>query len=93
MSAYTKTQNTTSFIQGGDVPHIDEKKAAQLLRLSGLTYRPGDLLRHGSIGSIKYKGKNIKINAFRFPIFLARMLKHKSRFYVQKKEPLICLRQ
>lgn len=59
-SSYTK-KNPADFIRSSEVLYADEKKAAPLLRLTGLTIASQQLLQNGSVGSISYTGNNVNI--------------------------------
>lgn len=64
-SAYTK-KNPAAFIEKSEVLYADKKRTVPLLRLAGLTITSQQLLRNGSVGSITYKGQNVKIDGVPF---------------------------
>ena len=45
---------------------FDKKRTVPLLRLAGLTITSQQLLQNGSVGSITYKGQNVKIDGVPF---------------------------
>ena len=64
-SAYTK-KNPASFIQSSEVLYADQKRTIPLLRRTGLTIASQPLLRNGSIGSIFYKNRTVKLDGVPF---------------------------
>lgn len=64
-SAYTK-KNPASFIQSSEVLYADKNRTIPLLRQTGLTIASRELLRNGSVGSISYSGKNVKLDGVPF---------------------------
>ena len=64
-SAYTK-KNPAAFIEKSEVLYADKKRTVPLLRLAGLTITSQQLLRNGSMGSITYRGQNVKIDGAPF---------------------------
>ena len=63
--AYTK-KNPAAFIEKSEVLYADKKRTVPLLRLAGLTITSQQLLRNGSMGSITYRGQNVKIDGVPF---------------------------
>lgn len=59
-SAYTKDKNPLEFIRSSDVLHVDAKRTIPLLRSIGFQM-PIELQQDGSIGSISYKQRSVKI--------------------------------
>lgn len=70
VSAYVKTGNPAGFLKNSEAMFVDEKRAARLLRSTGLQLRPGSLPPSGYIGSITYRGKNVNITGKQFSEFL-----------------------
>lgn len=64
-SSYTK-KNPADFIRSSEVLYADEKRAAPLLRLTGLTIASQQLLQNGSVGSISYTGQDVNIEGTPF---------------------------
>lgn len=64
-SSYTK-KNPADFIRSSEVLYADKKRAAPLLRLTGLTIASQQLLQNGSVGSISYAGQNVNIEGTPF---------------------------
>lgn len=64
-SSYTK-KNPADFIRSSEVLYADEKRAAPLLRLTGLTIASQQLLQNGSVGSISYAGQDVNIEGTPF---------------------------
>lgn len=64
-SSYTK-KNPADFISSSEVLYADEKRAAPLLRLTGLTIASQQLLQNGSVGSISYAGRDVNIEGTPF---------------------------
>lgn len=64
-SSYTK-KNPADFISSSEVLYADEKRAAPLLRLTGLTLTSQQLLQNGSVGSISYAGQDVNIEGTPF---------------------------
>lgn len=64
-SSYTK-KNPADFISSSEVLYADEKRAAPLLRLTGLTIASQQLLQNGSVGSISYTGRDVNIEGTPF---------------------------
>ena len=64
-SSYTK-KNPADFISSSEVLYADEKRAAPLLRLTGLTIASQQLLQNGSVGSISYAGQDVNIEGTPF---------------------------
>lgn len=59
-SAYTKDKNPLEFIRSSDVLHVDAKRTIPLLRSIGFQM-PIELQQDGSMGSISYKQRSVKI--------------------------------
>ena len=59
-SAYTKDKNPMEFIRSSDVLHVDAKRTIPLLRSIGFQM-PIELQQDGSMGSISYKQRSVKI--------------------------------
>ena len=70
VSAYVKTGNPAGFLKNSEAMFVDKKRAARLLRSTGLQLRPGSLPPSGYIGSITYRGKNVNITGKQFSEFL-----------------------
>lgn len=70
VSAYVKTGNPAGFLKNSEAMFVDKKRAARLLRSTGLQLRPGSLPPSGHIGSITYRGKNVNITGKQFSEFL-----------------------
>lgn len=70
VSAYVKTGNQAGFLKNSEAMFVDKKRAARLLRSTGLQLRPGSLPPSGYIGSITYRGKNVNITGKQFSEFL-----------------------
>lgn len=64
-SSYTK-KNPADFIRSSEVLYADKKRAAPLLRLTGLTIASQQLLQNGSVGSISYAGQDVNIEGTPF---------------------------
>lgn len=64
-SSYTK-KNPADFIRSSEVMYADKKRAAPLLRLTGLTIASQQLLQNGSVGSISYAGQDVNIEGTPF---------------------------
>lgn len=64
-SSYTK-KNPADFIRSSEVLYADKKRAAPLLRLTGLTIASQQLLHNGSVGSISYAGQDVNIEGTPF---------------------------
>lgn len=59
-SAYTKDKNPLEFIRSSDVLHVDAKRTIPLLRSIGFQM-PIELQQDGSMGSISYKQRSVKL--------------------------------
>ena len=70
VSAYVKTGNPAGFLKNSEAMFVDKKRAARLLRSTGLQLRPGSLPPSGYISSITYRGKNVNITGKQFSEFL-----------------------
>ena len=70
-SSYTK-KNPADFISSSEVLYADEKRAAPLLRLTGLTIASQQLQQNGSVGSISYAGNNVNIEGTPFSDITSR---------------------
>lgn len=64
-SAYTKDNHPDRFVQNSFVLHADEKRTIPLLRTIGFQM-PITLQRHGSMGSITYKGPKVNLYGEKF---------------------------
>ena len=61
VSAYVKTGNPAGFLKNSEAMFVDKKRAAKLLRSTGLQLRPGSLPPSGYIGSITCRGKSVNL--------------------------------
>lgn len=65
VSSYIKTTNPVDFISRSDVLFADKKRTTSLLRTIGFQM-PITLQHSGSIGSITYRGSNVKLEGMPF---------------------------
>lgn len=64
-STYTKTNNSVGFIKNSQVLYVEKSKATLLLRTIGFQM-PIELNKSGFVGSISYKGQNVKLSGEKF---------------------------
>lgn len=64
-SAYTKDNDPVWYVENSDILHLDKKRTIPLLRGMGFQM-PMSLLQSGSVGSISYEGKRVKLQGVPF---------------------------
>lgn len=64
-STYTKTSNSVDFIKSSQVLYVEKSKATLLLRSIGFQM-PIELNKSGFVGSISYRGRNVKLSGESF---------------------------
>lgn len=83
-SAYTK-DNPAAFVANSDLLFADKKRTIPLLRRFGLTIASRGLLRDGSIGSISYRGKNVKLDGVPFSSIVSTESTENEKFSVAEE--------
>ena len=88
-SAYTKDNDPVWYVENSDILHLDKKRTIPLLRGMGFQM-PMSLLQSGSVGSISYEGKRVKLQGVPFAEVVkenvTRRLKRNGMSYEQINE-------
>ena len=79
-SAYTRS-HTANTVKTSEIMYADKKRTIPLLRSMGLQYRPTDLLRYGSLGSITYSGTDVNLQGVPFSSVIDETRMQKDKEY------------